>query len=68
MSRWLFQVGALLLVAGAVAWLIERGGLTRLPGDFVIRRKGWALYAPLGTSLLISVVLTVLLNLFFRRR
>lgn len=68
MGRGIIQLGALLIVVGTIVWLVERAGVPRLPGDIVLKRKGWSFYAPLGTSLLISVVLTVLANVFFRRR
>jgi len=54
-------VGALLLLAGRVPWL------GRLPGDIVVRREPFTLYFPIVTSVVVSVVLTLLLNLFFRR-
>jgi DUF2905 family protein len=38
-----------------------------LPGDIVIRRGNFTLYAPIGLMILASVVLTVLLNLLSRR-
>ena len=38
----------------------------RLPGDIVFRRGDSAFYFPLATSILISIVLTVLLNIAFR--
>lgn len=53
-------VGLLLLVAGHVPWL------GRLPGDIRIERGNWRFFFPLTTSLLISVILTILLNLFRR--
>jgi len=46
---------------------VGRGLIPRLPGDITIERKNFRFYFPLGTSILVSVVLTVLLNLFFRR-
>jgi hypothetical protein len=54
-------LGVLLLFADRVPWL------GRLPGDFTVRRGPVTFYFPLATGLLISVVLTVLLNLFWRR-
>jgi hypothetical protein len=54
-------VGGLLLLAGKLPFL------GRLPGDILVRRENWSFYLPLGTSLLISVVLTLLLWLFGRR-
>jgi hypothetical protein len=57
----LVLVGALLLLAPRIPWL------GRLPGDFVFQRGPVTFYFPLVTSLIVSVVLTLLLNLFFRR-
>ena len=31
-----------------------------MPGDIVIERPGYSIYVPLGTSLLVSVVLSLL--------
>jgi len=39
----------------------------RLPGDIYIERGSWRFYFPLGTSLVVSVVLSLLLWLFARR-
>ena len=61
MGAVLAAVGLVLLVAPRIPWL------GHLPGDFVIRRERFTFYAPLATSLVVSVVLTLLLNLFFRR-
>jgi len=54
-------VGVVLLFADRVPWL------GRLPGDIVVRRGPVTFYAPLATSIVLSIVLTLLLNLFFRR-
>jgi len=60
--------GALVLfVLGVVFLLLSRFGLARLPGDFVFRRGNLTIYAPIGLMILVSIVLTILLNLFFRR-
>jgi len=60
--------GALvLLVLGVTFLLLGRFGIDRLPGDLVFRRGNVTLYAPIGLMILVSVVLTILLNLFFRR-
>lgn len=52
--------GVLLLAGRGIPWL------GRLPGDIVVHREGFTLYAPIVTMLLVSVVLTVLLNAVFR--
>lgn len=70
LGRTLLALGALLAVAGVVLILAERfPGLRigRLPGDVAIERERWRFYFPLGTSILVSVVLTLLLWLFGRR-
>ena len=57
-------VGGLILLAGRVPFL---GWLGRLPGDIVVRRGPVTVYVPLLTSILLSLVLTIALNLFLRR-
>lgn len=54
-------IGVILLLAPKVAWL------GRLPGDLRIQRDGLTVHVPLGTCLVVSVVLTILANLFLRR-
>ena len=56
-----------LLVLGALFLLLGRLGLDRLPGDLVFRRGGLTVYFPLGLMILLSVIGTILLNLFLRR-
>jgi Protein of unknown function (DUF2905) len=68
------EVGRLVLVIGLVVVVI--GGLAavgiripfgRLPGDISITGTHGGLYIPLGTMLLISLVLTLLANFLLRR-
>jgi hypothetical protein len=66
-GRFLLIVGALVVVVGLVLLAMGKGLIPRLPGDIAIERKGFRFYFPLGTSLLISLVLTLLVNLFLRR-
>jgi len=66
------SLGKVLIGLGAVVVLVgialQLGlPLGRLPGDFKISRGNFTLYSPLATGLLLSVLLTVLLNVFFRR-
>ncbi len=56
-----------LLVLGGIFLLLGRFGLDRLPGDLVFRRGNFTVYAPIGLMIVVSIVLTILLNLFFRR-
>jgi hypothetical protein len=70
MGRVLVGIGLAVVVAGLVLMGLERMGLGvgRLPGDFVWRGKNTTVYAPLGTSLLISVVLSLVLYVVSRLR
>lgn len=70
MGRILVGIGALLVVAGLVVMGLERAGigLGRLPGDFVWRGRHTTVYAPLGTCLLLSVLLSLLLYALSRIR
>jgi hypothetical protein len=71
-GKVLIVVGAVMLVLGGVLVALDRlggapGWLGRLPGDILIKRDHFTFYFPLATSLLISVVLSVLAWLLFRR-
>ncbi len=60
--------GALALLAlGVLFLLLGRLGIDRLPGDVVFRRGNLTVYFPIGLMILLSIVGTILLNLFFRR-
>ncbi len=60
MSRWLITFGIVLVVTGLLWPWLQRLGLGRLPGDIVIERENFRLYLPLGSSILVSLVLTAL--------
>ncbi|HYZ10797.1 MAG TPA: DUF2905 domain-containing protein [Actinomycetota bacterium] len=66
-GRVLLILAVVLAVFGVLFILAGRGALPRLPGDIAIERRNVRIYVPLGTSILLSVVLTIVLNLFLRR-
>jgi len=67
-ARLLMLCGLLLLVGGGLLYLLGRSfPLGRLPGDILLRRGNFTFYFPLITCLLLSLLLTLLLNLFWRR-
>lgn len=66
-GRPLLTIGLILM---AVGFLLAAGsffGIGRLPGDFVFKKGGTTIYFPLATSILLSILLSFLLNLFFRK-
>lgn len=68
LGRIIMVLGLSLVVLGAIVYVLGAGAkLPRLPGDIFIRRDNITLYVPIVTMILISVVATILLNLFFRR-
>ena len=66
-GRALLVFGAVLLLVGGALIVAEKLGLGRLPGDIVVEKKGFRLYAPIATSIVLSLVLTAVLNLVFRK-
>ncbi|HXW51009.1 MAG TPA: DUF2905 family protein [Candidatus Acidoferrales bacterium] len=67
-GRLLIVVGAVLVVIGLLASSWRALRLGSLPGDLHWSGKGWQIWLPLGTSLVLSLVLTLVFNLFLRRR
>ena len=67
-------LGKMLIVLGVVVILIGLGflfadkipWLGRLPGDIYVKRENFSFYFPLGTCVLISIILSVLFWLFRR--
>lgn len=70
MRQFLITVGVLLLVIGLLwPWVTRLGGwlpLGRLPGDINVQRPGMSLHIWLGTSILVSIVLSLILWLLRR--
>jgi hypothetical protein len=68
MAKLLILMGAILIIIGGVFLLAPKlPFLGRLPGDIAFRRGNWSFYFLLTTSILLSLLLTVLFNLFGRR-
>ena len=67
-GRFLMIGGIILFVIGGLVFLAAKFGLPfgRLPGDIRIERDGFSFYFPLASSILISIVLTILVNIIIR--
>ena len=70
LGRLLLVAGGALIVIGLLFIAFNRAGmpLGRLPGDLSYRGRHFSFFAPLGTSLLLSVGLTLVLYLLSRFR
>jgi hypothetical protein len=72
LGKYLLIFGAVLLIAGGLVFFGAKAGLFdqlplgRLPGDFHWQIGGISCFLPLATSIVLSVILTVLLNLIAR--
>ena len=68
LARILILLGAILLIAGGVLYLIARSGLPlgQMPGNIRIQGSNFTCVIALGASLLLSIILTIVLNLVIR--
>jgi hypothetical protein len=66
-GRLLFVIGLVLVVVGGLAALGVRLPFGRLPGDIAIEGERGAIYIPIASMIVISVILTILANFFLRR-
>ncbi len=67
-GKWIILIGLGVVLLGGLVWVVGRAGLPlgRLPGDVHIERGGLSVYFPCTTTILLSIVLTVVLNLIVR--
>ena len=63
-GKAIIALGALLIFVGLVLVVLERVGVRqwRLPGDIAIQRDDFSFYFPLGTSIVISIALSLVLT------
>jgi len=68
LGRALIVLGVVIVVLGLVLVFFDRvPWIGRLPGDIHVQRGNWTFYFPLGTSILLSIFLTLVLWLIGRR-
>jgi hypothetical protein len=68
LGRVLIVLGVVLALVGLVLVFVDRvPWIGRLPGDVHVQRGNWTFYFPLGTSIVLSLVLTLVLWLIGRR-
>jgi len=68
LSRYLMLGGIILFLIGGGMYLATKFGipLGRLPGDIRMEGENGSFYFPVTTSILISVILTIVLNIISR--
>ena len=68
-GKWLIAAGIFIAVVGVLVMLLGRVGLFKLPGDLEFGSRGWRIYIPIASCVLLSIILTLILRLinYFRR-
>lgn len=67
MGKILIYIGITLVIVGLIVHFGNKIlPLGKLPFDFKWEGNDWGVYFPLGSSILISIILTLILNLLFR--
>ena len=68
LGRTLMIGGIALFLIGGGIYLAAKFGLPlgRLPGDIRIEREGFSFYFPLASSILVSIVLTIIINIVLK--
>ncbi|MCK4397061.1 DUF2905 domain-containing protein [candidate division WOR-3 bacterium] len=68
LGKILISIGIFFLFTGFLFLLFKRVPFFgKLPGDIYIHKKQFTFFFPLTSSILISLILTIILNLFFRK-
>ena len=66
-GKLLIAVAIAAAILGLLFLALSQLGLDRMPGDIVVRSGNFVFYSPLGLSLVLSMLLTIALNLHARR-
>lgn len=66
-AKWFIYVGMTLIVIGLLIWLGSKLGIPfgKLPGDINVQKEKVSFHFPIITCIIVSIVLTLLLNLIF---
>lgn len=67
-GKLLLIVGLVIAAVGGAILLVRRLGLGHLPGDATVSGGGFNLFIPIVTCIVVSVVLTVVINVLLRLR
>lgn len=67
LGKMLLIIGGIIALSGLVVLLLGKVGfIGKLPGDILIHRDNVTLYFPIVSFLLLSLILTIVLNIIFR--
>ncbi|NLY42711.1 MAG: DUF2905 domain-containing protein [Clostridiaceae bacterium] len=63
MGKMLIMFGVILIIVGVLFLLGGKIGIGRLPGDIAIKKGNFSFYFPIVTCIIISIIMTVILNI-----
>ncbi len=66
-GKLIILLGVLLIGMGLLVMVFDRVGLGRLPGDIFYQKENFKVYIPVTTSLIVSLILTIILNILIRK-
>ncbi len=66
-GKFTMLAGGMLLLFGAIMYFLGKAGFSGLPGDIKVQKEGFSVYFPIVTCLVLSLLLTLILNLFTKR-
>jgi hypothetical protein len=61
MGKFLIITGGLILLTGVIVYFFDKFSFRRFPGDIFIKKDNFTFYFPLGISILISIILSLIL-------
>jgi len=67
LGKTIIIFGIILLVIGLFLTPPQIPFIGKLPGDIFIKKDGFTFYFPLATSIIISILITILINFFTRK-
>jgi hypothetical protein len=67
-GKLLLITGAVIAVLGGVILLLSRAGVNQLPGSISVSGGNFSFFFPLAFCIVVSIVLTVVINLILRLR
>jgi hypothetical protein len=69
MAKLLIGIGLFIILAGIMLYALARLGLygIKIPGDIYVKKGNFSFYFPIVTCLVISLLLTLIINLIGRR-
>lgn len=65
-GKMLIFFGLFIIAAGCVLLFLETFSIPKLPGDIIYKSENVTFFFPITTSILVSIILTIFLRIFFR--